>query len=82
MKTIRVNITKQDIENGVPGTTDSCPVALACRRKLKRFAVRVGTFNVWLNGLVRVLPRKAVTFIVRFDQRKSVKPFSFMLKVP
>lgn len=82
-RTIRtVNITADNIAKGKPSRSGGCPVALAL--KAEGFhAIGVGfSFGLFKLGKIQFsfgIPRKVENFIHRFDDGKSVKPFSFRL---
>ena len=75
----KITVTKWDIDNGRPGSPISCPIALACRR------AKIMSPNVFCREVIYgkgrsrefQLPKKARSFICRFDEGLSVKPFSF-----
>lgn len=71
MKTVLINVTKEDIADGIPRS---------CRRKL-RTSVSVDNFIGTRMFTVKT-PRKALSFITRFDDFKPVKPFRFKLTIP
>lgn len=87
MKKLRINVTANDIKNGIQTESCACAVALACKRKLKDEFQDVGSTSLtikkdgYLQG-VR-LNEKVVTFIRQFDKDKRlVKPFTFTLTIP
>lgn len=85
---MRVEVKQTHINDGLPGNGCLCPIALAIREMfgIDNFgnAVHVGGI------LVRValedpnkhywLTEKAIRFVNRFDQRKKVKPTTFVFK--
>lgn len=81
MKTIRVRVTKKDIERGEPMDCYLCPLARALRRYGFKKAV-VGPDSVWLGAREVLMPKAACTFTERFDEGKPVEPFSFTLRIP
>jgi len=92
-KRITVEITPDDIREGVYRSGDTCPIALAFRRRLNVPApcVTVCTFTLDAGFRDRegrplfatfALPKKASAFIKAFDQGHPVRPFSFCLNVP
>jgi hypothetical protein len=82
-----IEVTKQDIINGVRCNPSMCPVALAVKRvvnkQLKHLSVNYK--EVWYqtkdNVVVSELPVEAIKFIGAYDFRQPVKPFNFTLKV-
>lgn len=85
--TLTIEVTKQDILNGVRNDPCMCPVALAIKRamnnELKHLSVNYK--EVWYqtkdNVVVSELPVEAIKFIGAYDFRQPVKPFNFTLKV-
>lgn len=79
---MKVIISKKEIEQGVPNRCLFCPIALSLRKLLgEDKGIRVYQHRLEIDYNVYILPLKAQTFIARFDKGKSVKPFSFILKV-
>ncbi len=85
MKTIKIIVTKTDIQKGKRDTSNLCPVAKAIRRCAGLYGIDVYGdelgFGIALRRLVD-LPKKVSKFVERFDFGKPVKPFSFTLKLP
>ena len=86
MKTrVKINVTKEDIEYGLPGEPSHCPVARATERAIRNAEYVTSNGNT-LGGVVRIdyevyrfkLPKKADKFIDQFDDDKTGKPFSFI----
>ena len=89
MKTITINVTKEDIARGRPRRPNSCPVALATQRALDA-SVSAGCIAV--TGIecsileehgeysYYALPDSARAFIKNFDNEKPGKPFRFAMK--
>ena len=88
-KTIRVEVTTEDIEAGIPDA-DYCPVALALDRAMNlpwkwhvTAAYEDGHCRAYLapvGGVPTtslVLPLRVARFVGRFDLGKPVKPFAF-----
>jgi hypothetical protein len=78
-KSYVIEVTQEDIDRGVRGEIDKCPVALAAQRAL-------GIPDVWVTPFGRMLPvpdanwlmpAKATAFVRRCDRGKSVQPFTF-----
>jgi hypothetical protein len=80
---MRIEVTQEDIDNGLKGKCDSCAVALAAKRAFGNRIILVDgeQMDVIDNGKWDVLdlPDSAVAFIEAFDTGKPVKPFSFEL---
>ena len=86
-KVTRIKVTKSDIQNGRPGYSDSCPIALAVKRKFPGSDVSVGYFDFdvqhgpadkEIHG--RMLPERAQRFVDEFDGNSPVEPFQFDVK--
>lgn len=84
----KISVTKKHISKGKPESCARCPVALALKEQAFNNdydTVDVGGESIWAKAgsaySVRKLPRSVVRFINRFDQKKKVKPFNFMLDV-
>ena len=81
-KTIRIEVTAEDIAAGKPDKCRECPIALA--------AIRAGIPEanvkkrcIFVAPTVRVLlPDAAQRFIDDFDEFREVEPFSFDLELP
>ncbi|KKN77049.1 hypothetical protein LCGC14_0363880 [marine sediment metagenome] len=81
----KITVTEEDIRQGEwsrdrsEPRTMSCPVARAARRIWPE--ARVSHHTILHGGLASFgssyLPQKATRFIMQFDGRKPVKPFSF-----
>ncbi len=77
-----IRVTATDIKRAAFGDAARCPIALALRRAKAGPAPSVGC-RTWNDGagMVYDLPKKAQTFIQRFDDGKKVKPFSFVVRL-
>lgn len=88
MKTIKVNVTPDDIRNGEVGSFNCCPIALSLIRMGYNVRVCTKSFYIYdpnFNNIIgsrRILPDKAKKFIAKFDERLEVKPISFCLRLP
>jgi hypothetical protein len=76
-----ITVTALDIKRGKAGSADSCAITRATTRTLGRktmvgdsVSVRYGSDEVDYE-----LPKRAITFINRFDSNETVKPFAFRL---
>ncbi|MGC1580958.1 MAG: hypothetical protein WA766_05720 [Candidatus Acidiferrales bacterium] len=86
-KTIR--ITREDIRLGWTQDANHCPIARAVCRTLdipvRAHSVEVDGNTVEVNNdrfeIEMYLPKKAQSFVERFDKREPVRPFSFRLDV-
>lgn len=77
-KTVTIKVTKADIRDGVRGSVNLCPIALATKRKLGGYVNIASNFFESANFVID-LPARACNFISRFDKGSGVKPFSFKL---
>lgn len=83
---MKIEVTQQDIDNGVPGDAESCPVALACQRTIPGcHDLTVGDdtieFDIDGDAMAFDLPAEVATFVHRFDCKDAVAPFAFDLDV-
>jgi hypothetical protein len=81
----RINVTDEDISNGVPGQSWFCPIALAIRRELGLVAGEVAAYGSCCRVLkddTIQLPSEAGDFINCFDEGLPVGPFAFDLVLP
>jgi hypothetical protein len=80
-----IEVTKDDIKRGVPYGLCNCPVALATKRAFPGYCVDAmrPQIEVFRSGhlLCFPTPKRVCTFMERFDNKKSVKPFRFYLTV-
>lgn len=79
---MKIKVIAEDIEHGLPCEEKGCPIALAVSRALGIEAgkVSISLDDVFVSGAEFTLPAKAVAFISRFDDGKTVKPFTFTIK--
>lgn len=84
MRTVTVSVTADDIRNGIREDCHWCPVARALTRTFgepwvaQRDSLRQ---EVETARIVRS-PRAVTDFIVNFDYRWPVAPFTFTLDIP
>lgn len=86
MKTLKINVRLKHIEKGEKAIVTHCPIALAMNdhKAIRDAYVTTSTAlftSDGIHGQTSALPKKVQAFILRFDEGKSVKPFSFNLKV-
>ena len=85
-RTVRVNVTQEDIDHGLPNSAIACPISLALRRvpEIAQFDCFVWGSGITLGDNDVALPASAREFIERYDEkgRRRAKPFSFNLEVP
>lgn len=75
---MKIKVTQDHIDRGKAFNCGYCPVALAIREQAE--TVAVSRREVRITAWHYDLPRSAQRFIDRFDLRKPVKPFTFILK--
>lgn len=95
---MKINVTQEDIDEGVPGSCSRCPIAKAFKRQNPTLGVSVDgqviqIFGPKPGGYGRMweapLPEEAKYFVVTFDRyaydplvRDRLKPFSFDIDMP
>jgi hypothetical protein len=84
---MKIKVTLKDIEEGYRGSCYECPIALAFKREVKptsQIGLNVGAARILHREVhewdTYTLPKKAQTFIKRFDGGKPVKPFTFEIE--
>jgi hypothetical protein len=86
MRTVRVEVTAEDIERGVPSSCSACPIAIAATRagldRPNYYAEKYIFFGEPGERLKVEVPEAARLFALRFDGRVPVRPFSFELGEP
>jgi hypothetical protein len=78
---VKIVVRRKHIRDGSKGSRYWCPIALALRELgygMNAY-LAVEEEKVTLGGYEFALPRSARRFIVRFDDKKPVKPFTFRL---
>jgi hypothetical protein len=84
---LKIEVTAEDIQNGMPGWCGKCPVALAVRRALGGFVKRevasvgVSYAAVYVDSRIHMLPSDARMFVQNFDEGEPVEPFDFEIEV-
>ena len=76
---IHIDVTAEDIELGIPRSSNACPIARAAKRVLKG-PLGVGVDDIAVfgpKGGYYLLPDKAQRFLKKFDRKEPVKPISF-----
>jgi len=85
MKKIKIKVTAEHIDKGKRNNCRECPVALAIKEQLNLpYDMQVGTLGVNIfyekhTCTKYMLSRAAERFINKFDGRKDVKPFNFVM---
>lgn len=82
---VKVNVTANDIREGVIASCESCPIARAVSRKCMGpvlvccidFAPPAGYAN-WS----RDIPKGVLRWIKKFDAGRPVSPFAFYVSLP
>lgn len=74
---MRVEVTFEDIRDGLPCDSASCPIARALGRMGK--VADVHDSYVMIDGNRLELPREAKDFVAHFDDEAEGEPFVFEL---
>lgn len=77
-----IDVTQEDIDSGVQGSSYNCAIARALMRLGIGTAICVGGDSAFrVDKDKYMLPKKGQMFVKKFDRnKKSVKPFSFALR--
>ncbi len=83
-KVYNIYVSKKDIiaarGPGHEQRGSTCPVARAAKRHLKIEHMHVGRHWATFKGIDVALPPAVTKFIMKFDDRQSVEPFSFRVR--
>lgn len=89
MKTVTIDVTREDIDNGLPKAAFACMLALAGTRAFNKPPGKVGC-----NGIDLCIPKNGTELhnirldpdtyqkVKLFDARMPLEPFSFTVEVP
>ncbi len=81
-KSVRVRVTKADIETGRPKSAACCPVAIALQRATGKKSCRIHWDAFRVGRFEDATPGAVQEFVSDFDAGRPVRPFSFTIKVP
>lgn len=73
-----INVTAEDIENGVPRSCLFCPVAQAVAKQTG-LRVSVGAMWFFVEAVPHPTPEDVSNFVMKYDAGDKVEPFSFTL---
>ena len=90
MRLVTVYLTRHDIEHGIAGDCESCPIALAVSRAAGEPWMVGGdtiTRRSDPEGAGIDLPKEAAQFVLMFDKFKQhyaevAEPFKFVVEIP
>jgi len=91
MRTVRVEVTAEDIKAGKRESAEECPIALACRRAGLIDAVvgedggidyRCHPDDVCWTNIPDGSSEERMRFVGDFDSRRDVQPFAFEVELP
>lgn len=79
-----IEITDDDIINGIPGDSCNCAISRAVKRKTGSTEVTMGSFGLWVNGQLSTpkSENNVLLFMERFDDKEKrhlCKPMTFEL---
>ncbi len=77
---MKITITADDIDNGRAYRADSCPAALALKRRTGNRGATVGIMLARSLGASWRTSRSLQRWIEAFDNSRAVKPASFILR--
>ena len=77
---MKIEVTQDDIDEGVQGSMSLCPIARALKRHFPEgSSIRVGGGRAFVDGVVYQLPHEARIFVKLFDIGWTSSPFAFEL---
>lgn len=76
---ILISVTQDDINNGICGDAENCPIALSVKRQFNSRHVQVNNLNIITSDkeMFFWLPDIARDFIFKYDNHEKVEPFEF-----
>lgn len=75
---MKIEVTQEDIDKGVHNNCSCCPTARALYRQTNLYwSVYTGDAGSYYTDLWIDFPPEATAFIIAFDEKLPVKPFSF-----
>lgn len=81
VKRVNVEVTAEDIAQGVAADCQRCPVALALKRATGE-DWRVGSYEAEKVAIRVPLPMRVRAWTLALDTGEPVEPFSFEIEVP
>lgn len=78
--TKKINVTNYHIRRGIPGNFCQCPIALAIKGQTRVKHVWVAYEDIECGPFSVPTTKTIQKFIDKFDDQKTVKPFSFVLR--
>lgn len=77
-----IHVTQEDIDKGVRGSSNSCPIARAIKRETDMVNFKVLTWALYnyQHEIICSFSDKTSSFILEYDLGRRVKPFNFYLK--
>ena len=89
MTRVKVYVTQKDIDTGRSAYCWKCPIELALERfpfilrtMVTSDELFIYTYSKKIFPYRIITSKKVQTFINRFDDEKSVNPFSFVINIP
>lgn len=76
---MKISVTQDDIDYGIPQSFDCCPVALAIRRNFPGSPVIVSQDVIVIRSTDYSATPEIIRFIDNFDEDCAVEPFEFEL---
>ena len=79
-ETITCHVTQDQIDDGVPRSEYSCPIALALEGQFGKAEIRGDGESVTIDGERYETSQAAMRFIIAFDTRQIVSPATFRFR--
>ena len=75
---MKITVTQNNIDNGVPKNSCKCPIARALKQIFPGEDIEVKRSSIYIGKSIHyAMPLKACYFIVDFDEGREVYPFEF-----
>ena len=85
---VKFEVTKEDIDIGIPGKGEACPIYRALKRRVPALSY-VDNYHLWMlnkrsmtEGNASSLSQDMVRFVLRFDKGLNVVPQEFEVELP
>jgi hypothetical protein len=77
MNQVKINVTRENIQQGKPFDFTKCPLGIALKQNFPYSKVWVGIWSFEIDGKKYDMPQNVVEFNCGFDTGKPVEPISF-----
>jgi len=72
---MKIQITQEHIDQGIPGCKENCPIALAYKEQFPKKKISIHNGRIFIDGEEYGCGHVIQQFIRDFDEGKSISPF-------